>query len=141
MSIGELGLLIHDSGKAKVSNFDIFISVQENIARFQVTVKYFLIKRTLAIIDSTVSTLVILMIIESTSMTVRKTKRYLCQEFPNDVLSYVILGLPSLSDNLLEISTLAVLHDDVNLSIRFVNDAIIVLDDVRMVQFSQNVDL
>ena len=51
----------------------------------------------------------------------------------------MVLRLPAPPDELLEVATIAVLHDDENLCLLLVNDSIVVLDDVGVTQFAQNV--
>ena len=36
------GLLVHDSGEAEVAKFSVFVRVEEDVAWFQISMKYFL---------------------------------------------------------------------------------------------------
>ena len=53
--------------------------------------------------------------------------------FPNEVFSNVVLGLAAPSDQLLEVSSVAVLHDDEDLSLLFVDYSVVVPHDVVVV--------
>ena len=135
MGICKLGLLVHCPSQAKISNLYVLTQIEENIARLQISVQ-----------DLGISNFIALWIycghcnIRS-SMAVMQTKCDLCQYFPNNFLSYIVLGLASFADYLLKISSFAVLHYYVYLSICFINNSIIVLDYVRVRQLFQNIDL
>lgn len=70
-----------------------------------------------------------------------KSAHNLRKNLPNKVLADEVIVLQTLADYLLQITTLAKLHDDVYLHVSFVNDAVIVAYYVWVPQFPQNIDL
>jgi hypothetical protein len=53
----------------------------------------------------------------------------------------VVLGLATSSDQLLQVSSIAVLHDYENLSLLFVNNSVVVSDNMVVTELPQNVYL
>ena len=66
---------------------------------------------------------------------------HLGKYFPYELFTESIILTLALSDHFLEVSLPAILHNDVNLQICLVYDAVVVHDDVGVVQVPQNVDL
>ena len=70
-----------------------------------------------------------------------KTLYHLGKDLPYELLTESIVLVLALSNDFLQIALSTVLHDDVYLQICLVYDAVVILDDVRMVQVPQNIDL
>ena len=70
-----------------------------------------------------------------------KSGDHLSEDFPDELLLDVIVSLCAALDNLLEISTLAVFHYYVNLEFLLHNIPLIVPDNARVLQLTQDVDL
>lgn len=68
-------------------------------------------------------------------------QQYLHEYFPNDVLGDKILVLLALLDELGHVTILTVLHDDVDLLLLPQVYAFDILDDVRVIQLAEAVDL
>jgi len=63
------------------------------------------------------------------------------QHLPDEVFAYVVLRLPAPPYELLKISTITKLHDDEYFGFAFIYKPIIIFNNIRMTQFSQNIDL
>lgn len=136
MRVCELRLLVHHSSEAEVAYLDVAVGVQENVAGFQVPVQDFLRQVTralrLAVVD---------LVRLQPPVALVETQRDLHQYFPNDVFRDVVLLLATASDYHSEVSSLAVLHYDVDLLGALVDYAVVVLHDVGVRQVSQDVYL
>lgn len=73
-------------------------------------------------------------------MAILKSTNNLCKYFPNKILVYRVTLLYTAPNYLLKISSLAVLHYYVNFQVLLVNEAVVVLHDVRVLKFAQNVN-
>ena len=100
MCVRELWFLIHCSGQPKVSNFNIALNIKENISRLQITMQNFSQLGFCLKIIAAILLFTLILIDFSSSVTVIQTKGDLCQYFPNNIFSYVILLLSTSSDNL-----------------------------------------
>lgn len=65
----------------------------------------------------------------------------LTEHLPNKVLPDGVVSLAAAPDELLEVAAIAVLHNDVYFGSLFVDDAVVVLDDVVVGQLPQDVHL
>ena len=72
------------------------------------------------------------MLIIFAPMAMIETLCYLSKDLPYHILSDRFLLLATALNDLSEISLLTVLHYDVDLCVLFINDAIIIPDDVRV---------
>ena len=68
-----------------------------------------------------------------------KSAYNLRENFPNKFFAYKVVTLKALANNFLEVSALTILHDYENLHISFINDAVVVANNVWVPQLSQNV--
>ena len=137
MRVGELRLMVHDPSQAEVTDLHVALSVQEDVAGLQVPMQDLLWQLT--------SALVLLPIVDLAwllpAVALEEPQRDLSQDFPNDVFRDVVLLLTCASDDHSQVSAIAALHDDVDLLRAFVDDAVVVLHDVRVGQVSQDVHL
>ena len=132
----KLWFLAHYTCQTKVSQLNILICVQENISGLKITMKNFL----WALVSLRLCGILVHAIIDfcavSPTMTMKKCGDRLRKHLPNEGFTYRFLGLSTPSDHLLEVSAIAVLHDDVYLCFLFVNRPIDVFNDMRMLQVS-----
>ena len=75
-----------------------------------------------------------------TSVTIIQSRHDLGKDLPDEVLVYGVLLLNALADDLLQVPVLAVLHNDVDLQILFVDEVLQVLHNSRVLKFAQNID-
>lgn len=69
-------------------------------------------------------------------------RRYsLRKHFPDEVLADRVLSLAASSDQLLQVASIAVFHNDVYFCSLFVNDAVKVFDNVGVAELPEYVDL
>jgi len=73
-------------------------------------------------------------------MAILKSAYNLCENFPNKVFVYGVTLLDTATNDLLQVPSLAVLHNDVNFQVLLVNEAVVVLHYVGVLKFAQNVD-
>ena len=132
----KLRLLAHHTRQTKVSQLNILISVQENVTGLEITMKNLLgALVSLRLLGILVHAIINFCAVSST-MTMKKCGNRLRKNLPNKWFTYRFLGLSTPSDHLLEVSAIAVLHDDVNLCFLFVNGSIDVFNDMGMLQVS-----
>jgi hypothetical protein len=74
------------------------------------------------------------------AMAVLKSTDNLCKNFPNEVFVYRIPLLQTTTDYLLQITTLAILHNNVDFQVFLVDKAVMILHYVGMLKFAQNVN-
>lgn len=122
VSVGELRLLVHSSCQTEVPYLHVAVGVQEDVARLEVSVKDL---GALALAFA--------------PMAVVEPLRDLSHNLPDNVLRNVLLLLSAAPYYLSEVPLLAVLHDDVDLLILLVNDAIVVANNVRVAKLSEDV--
>ena len=73
------------------------------------------------------------------AVAVLKSADNLCKNFPNKVFVYSVSLFHTATNNLLEVPTLAVFHDDVDFQVLFIDKTVMILHYVRMLKFAQNV--
>ena len=137
MGEGELALVIHDPRQPKVAQLDIAIGIQEDVARLEVSMQDLLREIALAILADSVVDLRCL----CSPMTMIESRDCLSEDLPNEVFTDEVLRLPAPSDELLEVTAITVFHDDVDLGLLLVYQAVHVSHDMRMIELAQNVDL
>jgi hypothetical protein len=64
------------------------------------------------------------------SMAVVQSGNCLCQHLPDEIFSDVVLGLTASADELLQVSTIAMLHNYENLCLRFIDKPVVIFYDV-----------
>ena len=69
-------------------------------------------------------------------MTEIKSTNNLRKNLPYEFLTDKVICLNTTLDNLLEITTLTVLHDDIDSEVSLVYDSVIVANDMRMLKFT-----
>ena len=74
-------------------------------------------------------------------MALIQSQSYLGQYFPNYVLSNVVMLFFAPPDDLSQVSSFTVLHNDRDFIVLLVNDAIVVFDNVWVIQFAEDVYL
>ena len=65
----------------------------------------------------------------------------MCKDAPNSLLLDVLLGAQTALNDLLEVTTLTILHHDVEFEVFLINAAIIVSHDVLVLEIAQDIDL
>ena len=63
------------------------------------------------------------------------------KNFPNEFFTNVIVSLDAAFDYFLQVTTLTILHNYVDLKIWLVYNSVIIAHDVGVLQFPQNIDL
>ena len=135
MGVRKLGVLIHHSREAEVSKFHVRVSVQENVARLQISVHNFL-REVLALLRHGCLLLVgpvVNLSGLSSAVAVVEGAHGLGEYFPDKVLPNVVLRPAAASYQLLKVASVAVFLNDENLGLLLVDNAVNVLDNVRMV--------
>ena len=74
-------------------------------------------------------------------MAEEQTSNYLREYFPDKLLGDLIVGPYASLDDLLQVSTLTVLHDNIQLEVLFVDDSLKVADDAWVLQLFKDVYL
>jgi hypothetical protein len=131
MGESKLALLVHDSGEAKIAELDIRIRVEKNVARFEISVQNFL--RILGLLE--VIPIGAIVDLGSFGPAVAVVERWdrLRQNFPDKVFAYMVLGLATAPDELLEVAAVTKLHDYEDFRVLLVDYSIVVLHDVGVV--------
>lgn len=117
--VGEFTLLAHHSSEPEVTELHITSGIKENIGG----------------LDVAVEDLALLAL-----MQIANGLDYLREELPNGVLWEVLSRGPFGFEDLGEIASFAILHDNVDLLLDLVDDAVVVLDDVVVLDFAKDVD-
>ena len=137
VGLGKHGLLIHNSGEAEITQFSVSLTIEENVAGFEITVE--------DLLDA-------ILWLRWFSFTSVDWRRFLssmaegegtgdlCQNLPYEFLAYEVIGLDAPFDYLLQVPALTVFHDDVDFEIALIDAPVVVAYDVRVVQISQYVD-
>ena len=121
MSICENGFISHESRKSKVTQLHVPASIEKHITRLEIPMEH-------------TATLLL-------AMAGVKRRGDLSDDLPNFVLRDVLLVPFELLDELSHVPALAVLHYDEDLGLLLINNAIVVPDNVRVVELPQDVDL
>ena len=72
-------------------------------------------------------------------MAVVETRNDLCEYLPNKILDHVLLSLDAPLNYLLQVASFAILHDNVDLQVAFVDAAFIKAHYIRMLKVAQNI--
>lgn len=119
MSLRKFGIFAHQSAQPKVTQLDVLLRIDEDVGWLDVAVQH-------------LPSFVV--------VALHQSRDHLCEYLPDDLLGDVVLGPATLLDHASHIPTRAVLHDDVDSGLFAIHDAVVVLDDVGVVQFAQDVD-
>ena len=134
MSVSKLRLFIHNSCQAKVTYLHIAISIKKDVAWLQVSVQNALrISAGLAVeavVRRSTTLSVVDLCVFLSAVALIKSESDLHEDLPDDILSHMVLLFPGSPDNHGQVTSLAVLHDDVNALVGFVYDPVVVLHDV-----------
>lgn len=101
----------------EVSQLDVLGGVDEEVARLEVAVEDLL------------------------RVDVVEGDHELLEDLPDDLLGHVLVGLAALFDKAGDVAVLAVLHDDVDLLVVLVDDAVLLAHYLFVIQLAQDVNL
>jgi len=110
-------LLPESPAQSEVSQLDIFAGVDEKITWLEVSVEHLL------------------------GVQVVECNHKLIEHLPHDLLGHIFVALAALLDQLRNVPVLTLLHDDVDLLLLLVDDAVLLADDVLVIQVAQDVHL
>jgi len=142
MGKSKLGFVVHYSSQAEISKLDITVSIQEDVSRLQVSMEDFLRPIRIALINTLIVTRCwILFLIHSIvnlgglspPMAVVKGAHRLSEHLPNEIFSNVILWFSTPTNQLLKVSTIAMLHNNEDFGLLLIYDSIMVFDNVRVI--------
>ena len=120
MGICKHRFIAHHPGEAKISKFNIIISVQKDVARFQISVKNFAL---------------------FPRMTDLQCLQDLAQNNPNHVFRQLILFFFTVTNHCCYVTTLTVLHHYENLGMISIDYPVVVPNYVWVVKLPQNIYL
>lgn len=144
MRKGKLRLVVHDPCEAKISQLDIAVGIEEDVARLQVAMENLLrqiaLARVLQVCLLFVDAIVNFRGFRSPVAVVQGT-HCLREHFPNEVLANVFLRFAASSYELLQVAPIAVFHDDEDLRLLLIDQPVEVLHDVRVAELPQDVHL
>jgi len=133
--------LIHHTRETEITKLRVLVSVQKDVAWFQVPVQDPL----RALLLGGILGLGLLTSVNrgglGTSVAEVESGDDLGEDFPDELLLDMLLIAEAAFDNLLEVTTLAVLHDYVNFEVSLVDTAVVKAHDIGVLKVTQDVDL
>ena len=63
------------------------------------------------------------------------------EDLPNEILDHVLLSLEAPLNHLLQVASVAILHNNVNFQVAFIDAALVEAHYVRMLEVAQNIYL
>ena len=73
-------------------------------------------------------------------MTFEQCQYHLCEDLPNKVFWYVHIAIFALFDQLSQVPTWTVLHDDINSQVLSIYDLVMVPHNIIMLELSEDID-
>lgn len=129
-------LLVEHPSQPEVTQLCLLTGVQKDVTWFKVPVEDFLWSITLS--GLSISSVDLRCLLASVAEI--KSTDNLRKNLPYEFFTYEVFGLNTTTDNFLEVAALAVLHNDEDLKVALVHNAVVIANDVWVAQFPQNVD-
>ena len=137
VSLCEHGIVIKNACQSEITYFCVRVYIEEYVAGFQVSVKNLLGALLASSVFSWSSPIDLIQI--CSAVAILKSAYNLCENLPNEIFVYWVVLLDAATNYLLKVAALTILHYNVDLKVLFVNESIVILYNVGMLKFAQNI--